>query len=52
MGSGPCTAEVELADRFNFNGKQVTLIDTPGFGDTTKSDAEIFKVIAAFLATT
>ena len=30
----------------------VTLIDTPGFDDTTKSDADILAMIAAFLAST
>ena len=43
-------AEVELADEFTLDGKVVTLIDTPGFDDTTKSDTEILNIIAAFLA--
>jgi predicted GTPase len=32
-------------------GRPVTLIDTPGFDDTTKSDSDILRMIAAFLAT-
>ena len=47
-----CTAEVQLADEFILNGRAVTLIDTPGFDDTSKSDTEILKLIALFLATT
>jgi len=47
-----CTAEVQLADEFALDGRQVILIDTPGFDDTSKSDTDILKLIAAFLATT
>ena len=46
-----CTAEVQLADKFILDGRAVTLIDTPGFDDTSKSDVDILKMIAAFLAT-
>ena len=42
-------AEVELADEFTLDGRTVTLIDTPGFDDTLKSDTEILNIIAAFL---
>ena len=51
MGLEPCTAEVELAGQFTLDGRTVTLIDTPGFDDTAKSDAEVLNIIAAFLAT-
>jgi len=47
-----CTEEVRLADEFVLDGRRVVLIDTPGFDDTTKSDTDILKKIAAFLATT
>ena len=47
-----CTAEVQLADEFTLDGRTVILIDTPGFDDTNKSDTDILKLIAAFLATT
>ena len=46
-----CTADVQVADKFTLDGRSVTLIDTPGFDDTTTSDTEILKMIAAFLAT-
>ena len=47
-----CTAEVEVAEEFTLDGRRVILIDTPGFDDTTVSDAEILEKIAAFLAVT
>ena len=52
LGLESCTAEVKLADKFTLDGRAVTLIDTPGFDDTSMSDAEILKINAAFLATT
>ena len=52
MSLESCTAEVQVADEFTFEGRTVTLIDTPGFDDTTKSDTEILRMIALFLATT
>ncbi|KAI3607881.1 hypothetical protein WG66_004633 [Moniliophthora roreri] len=50
-GLQSCTSTVQLSEAFELHGRQVTLIDTPGFDDTTKSDADILKMIAAFLAT-
>jgi len=47
-----CTAEVQLADEFTLDRRPVILIDTPGFDDTNKSDTDVLKLIAAFLATT
>ena len=47
-----CTSEVQLANEFTLDGRRVVLIDTPGFDDTTKSDTQILKNIATFLATT
>ena len=51
MNLESCTAEIQLADEFALDGRQVVLIDTPGFDDTTKSDTDILKMIAGFLAT-
>lgn len=34
------------------DGKIVTLIDTPGFDDAVKTEAEILRLIADFLAKT
>ena len=52
VGLESCTAEVQLANEFTLGGRTVTLIDTPGFDDTTKSDTEILKMIAGYLAAT
>lgn len=51
-GLKSCTNIVQMAKPFEIDGRRVTLIDTPGFDDTTKSDADVLKMIAAFLATT
>ena len=52
MGVESCTVEVKLANEFTLDGRRVTLIDIPGFDDTTKSDTETLNIIAAFLAST
>ena len=51
MNLESCTAEVQLSDMFTLDGRRVLLIDTPGFDDTSKSDTDVLKMIAAFLAT-
>jgi len=48
---GSHTSTVQVTDPFDLDGRHVTLIDTPGFGDTTRSDIDVLKEIAAFLAT-
>jgi predicted GTPase len=48
---GSCTQEVSVTPGFILDGRTVSLIDTPGFDDTDKSDAEIVQIIAAFLET-
>jgi predicted GTPase len=40
---------VELGPSFKLDGRKVILIDTPGFDDTERSDAEVAKIISAFL---
>ena len=47
-----CTSEVQLANEFTLDGRTVSLIDTPGFDDTLKSDTDILRMIAAYLAAT
>ncbi|KDR76132.1 hypothetical protein GALMADRAFT_96589 [Galerina marginata CBS 339.88] len=49
-GLQSCTSIVQVAQPFALDGRSVTLVDTPGFDDTTKSDADILRMIAAFLA--
>ncbi|KAI0080988.1 hypothetical protein K474DRAFT_1657166 [Panus rudis PR-1116 ss-1] len=51
-GLKSCTAAVSESDPFMVDGNHVTLIDTPGFDDTTLSDLEVLKLIAVYLAST
>ena len=51
-GVESCTIEVQFAEEFTLDGRKVVLIDTPGFDDTSKSDTDILKMIAFFLAAT
>lgn len=51
-GLQSCTSVIQIARPFNMDGRTINLIDTPGFDDTTKSDADVLRMIAAFLATT
>jgi putative ribosome biogenesis GTPase RsgA len=50
-GLESCTHAVDVARAFELGGRQVVLIDTPGFDDTNRSDTEILDTIAAFLGT-
>ena len=50
-GLKSCSTVVQPSTPFELDGRLVTLIDTPGFDDTTMSDTDILKVIAAFLST-
>ncbi|KAF8896186.1 P-loop containing nucleoside triphosphate hydrolase protein [Infundibulicybe gibba] len=54
VGNGleSCTSAVEIAQPFKLDGRKVVLIDTPGFDDTTITDAEVLRMIAAFLTLT
>ncbi|KAK1222151.1 hypothetical protein PQX77_015013 [Marasmius sp. AFHP31] len=45
-----CTDLVQESPLFELEGRRVKIFDTPGFDDTTKSDVEIFQMIAYFLA--
>ncbi|KAJ3516876.1 hypothetical protein NLJ89_g860 [Agrocybe chaxingu] len=51
-GLKSCTSVVQVAEPFVLEGRTVTLIDTPGFDDTTRSDADILRMIGLFLAAT
>jgi GTP-binding protein EngB required for normal cell division len=44
-----CTADIGIYS-FQYGERTVYLIDTPGFDDTSRSDTEILKEIAFFLA--
>ena len=43
------TANVGLSQQFYMDGMRVTLVDTPGFDDTTMSDTDILNKIASYL---
>ncbi|KAF9490365.1 hypothetical protein BDN71DRAFT_1400132 [Pleurotus eryngii] len=45
-----CTADTQVSKPFQLDGRQISLIDTPGFDDTTKSDFDVLNAIAVFLA--
>lgn len=45
-----CTSNVELSEPFMLNGRKLRLIDTPGFDDSNRSDADVLGTIADFLA--
>lgn len=44
-----CTQQVTASEPFNVDGQSIVLFDTPGFDDTTISDADTLKRIAEFL---
>ncbi|KAG8767628.1 hypothetical protein FRC12_006136 [Ceratobasidium sp. 428] len=46
-----CTQTVAASQPFVLDGQNVVLFDTPGFDDTTMSDADTLKRIAEFLET-
>ena len=50
-GLESCTERVEMSEPFQLepNGRYIRLIDTPGFDDSFKSDADILNTIATFL---
>ncbi|OCH83802.1 hypothetical protein OBBRIDRAFT_892123 [Obba rivulosa] len=47
-----CTDTVQVSQMFGLRGRKVILVDTPGFDDTEKSEADILGMIALWLATT
>lgn len=49
-GLESCTQDVQVASVFKLDDRFVKLIDTPGFDDINKSEVEILKLIADYLA--
>ncbi|QRV92923.1 50S ribosome-binding GTPase [Ceratobasidium sp. AG-Ba] len=47
-----CTEQVIFAKEFMLDGREIRLIDTPGFDDTNVSDTEILERIGTFLKLT
>jgi len=54
VGNGliSCTSTVTISCEFMLGGRRVTLVDTPGFDDSTISDTDILKMIALHLSMT
>ena len=52
IGDGPesCTTDIQHCT-FTLSGRDVTLIDTPGFDDTDLSETEVLRRIIAHLET-
>lgn len=48
-GLKSCTTEVAISERFTVDGERVRLVDTPGFDDAARSDAEVLNIVAGFL---
>jgi hypothetical protein len=48
-GLESCTAEIQLGKPFVLDGQTVTLIDSSGFDDTNRSEAEILREVTGFL---
>ncbi|KAF8133151.1 P-loop containing nucleoside triphosphate hydrolase protein [Mycena galopus ATCC 62051] len=51
LSANSCTGAVEAATPLDLDGRQVVLLDTPGFDHTHKSDAEVLRNIAFELET-
>jgi hypothetical protein len=51
-GLESCTDRVQVARKFELDGRIIELIDTPGFDDTTKSDADVLNMIVTFFCDT
>ncbi|KAF9562578.1 hypothetical protein CPC08DRAFT_373207 [Agrocybe pediades] len=45
-----CTKEVQVSDPFEIDGRVISLIDTPGFDDTSISDTTVLNMIATYLS--
>ncbi|PCH42116.1 nucleoside triphosphate hydrolase protein [Wolfiporia cocos MD-104 SS10] len=50
-GLASCTADMQIVE-MEFAGQQITLVDTPGFDDTERPQADVLKQIATFLQRT
>ncbi|KAG8738086.1 hypothetical protein FRC10_007297 [Ceratobasidium sp. 414] len=46
---GSCTQDIAAGNQFQINGRDIQLIDTPGFDDTELSDTEILQRITGYL---
>ncbi|KAF5354511.1 hypothetical protein D9757_013410 [Collybiopsis confluens] len=44
-----CTDQIQFSSLFKLNGRDVCLIDTPGFDDTNKKDVDILQHIGGYI---
>jgi len=44
-----CTQEVQAFECFDSKGRQIVLVDSPGFNDTNVSDIDVLQAIADWL---
>ncbi|KAI0091158.1 P-loop containing nucleoside triphosphate hydrolase protein [Irpex rosettiformis] len=51
-GLKSCTSSIARSDVFTLAGRDIVLIDTPGFDDTTVSDIDVLKHMSGFLSIT
>ena len=49
-GLESCTTKVQIGNTISLDRHRVVLVDTPGFDDTHRSDVDVLKMIALFLA--
>ena len=52
LPSEPCTTEIQPSDEFTLDRRTVTLIDTPGFDNSSTTDTDILRKIGPFLSAT
>ncbi|KAF8874924.1 P-loop containing nucleoside triphosphate hydrolase protein [Infundibulicybe gibba] len=48
-GPRPCTQAMQMGQRFELDGRQVVLIDTPGFDYTELGEGDVLNLIKKFL---
>jgi len=49
-GCGSCTQNLQISRPFEYNGRIVRILDTPGFEHTCRTEEQILRELAALLA--
>lgn len=52
FGLESCTDTIQYSQAFTLDGYSINLVDTPGFDDTVKSDAEILNIVCDYFKST